>query len=344
MARSKGRTMAISINGTDKRFGLALSGGGFRAAAFHLGVLRKLSQLGLLDKIDLISCVSGGSIAGAFLALHWGSATVLDELDSYLATRSIAVGSVIGGVLDPFESRLDKLARSYDRDLFKGGTLDALKAGPRLYLNATNLATGNMFFFVAGGGGKSEMGEHELGVVDAPGFSIARAVAASSAFPPVFPPLRLDAAAYPPAAACDYVTLSDGGLYDNMGVNPALRARNALDYLVVSDGGKPFAIRLGPTESGIVVLKEGLDIMMEQIRGLEFDRIEYRHKAGAGPRPLWFSIDSVEGESHPGDAAFASSIRTDLRALSGAERAVLNRQGGALVESRIRRYAPELIA
>ena len=335
--------MAITINGQKRRVGLALSGGGFRAAAFHLGGMRKLQSLGLFSSIDLLSCVSGGSIAGAFVALHWGSATVLDALENYLATRSIAVSSVIGGILDPFESRLDKLAKTYDRDLFQGARLSALRSGPRVYINATNLSTGNMFFFVAGGAGPEEMGEHELGVVPSPDFSLARAVAASSAFPPVFPPLRLESPEYAPAAQVDYVTLTDGGIYDNMGVNPALRTRNALDYLIVSDGGKPFANTEQPTESGGMVLKEALGIMMEQIRGLEFDRMEHRHKAGAGPRPLWFSIDSVIGQAQPGDAQFASSISTNLSALNAAERAVLVRHGGTLVEARIQAYAPELL-
>jgi NTE family protein len=167
-------------------------------------------------------------------------------------------------------------------------------------------------------------------------------VAASSAFPPVFPPLRLSADEYPPADRCDYITLSDGGIYDNLGINPALRTRNELDYLIVSDGGKPYSIRIEPTESGTAVLKEGLDIMMEQIRGLEFDRIQHRHLAGKGPRPLWFSIDSREGEEQEGDADFASMIGTNLKALNRAERAVLSRHGAALLASRIQTYAPEL--
>jgi len=334
--------MAIIVNGASKRIGLTLSGGGFRAAAFHLGVLRELQSRQLLDKIDLISCVSGGSIAGAFLALNWHDAQALDKLERYLATRSIAVGSVIGGVLDPFHTRLDKLADTYERDLFHGKKLGDLSEGPRIYLNSTNLATGNMFSFVAGGKGKSEMGDYELGFVDAPNFPIARAVAASSAFPPVFPPLRLDEKVYKHATRCDYVTLSDGGLYDNLGVNPGLAALNNLDYLLVSDGGKPYSIKTEPTESSALVLKEGLDIMMEQIRGLQFDRMEHRHKAGAGPCPLWFSIDSQEGEVNAGDAVFASSIETNLKALNDAERAVLARHGGALVAARIRKWAPEL--
>lgn len=335
--------MSITINGVEKRIGLALSGGGFRAAAFHLGVMRKLAALGLLDKLDMLTCVSGGSIAGGTLALNWAAANKLDILDRYLRTRSIAVSSFLGGALDPFESRLDKLANAYDEDLFRNESLAALSGGPRIYFNATNLATGNMFFFVAGGGGLAEMGEHELGIVEAPDFRISQAVAASSAFPPVFPPLRLDRNTYGPASAVDYVTLTDGGVYDNLGVNPLLRSRNDLDYVIVSDGGKPFEVSERPTESGVRVLEKGIDIMMEQIRGLQFDRLQHRHAAGKGPKPLWFSIDSRIGEAQSGDAAFASSIGTNLKRLTGEEMNVLTRHGGALAEARLRGYAPELI-
>jgi NTE family protein len=335
--------LTINIGGASKRIGLAMSGGGFRAAAFHLGVMRKLRSIGLFDKLDLLTCVSGGSIAGAFVAANWSSPDNLDRLDTYLRTRSIAVSSVLGGTLDPFETRLDKLAGSYDRDLFHDATLKDLAAGPRIYMNATNLATGNMFFFVAGGGLPEELGEHELGVVPAPEFKVSRAVAASSAFPPVFPPLRLSSDVYVHANTVEYVTLTDGGVYDNMGVNPVVRTRNALDYVIVSDGGKPFAIDERPTDSGAMVLTASLGIMMEQIRGLEFERLQHRYLAHAGPKPLWFSIDSKEGEVQPGDAAFASAISTNLKRLTAEEMDVLTRHGGALVEARLRRYAPELL-
>lgn len=338
--------MSITVNGQAKRIGLALSGGGFRAAGFHLGVMQKLKELNLLDKIDLISCVSGGSIAGSYVSLNWQAANVLDDLEKYLRTKSIAVGSVIGGLLNPFESRLDKLADTYDRDLLHKKTLkDFPASGPRIYLNSTNLATGNMFFFVSGGNLPSEIGEHELGVVESPDFLISKAVAASSAFPPVFPPLQLKKSEYASnQTSIDYVTLTDGGVYDNLGVNPALRERNKLDYLIVSDGGKPFANDSQPTESGTIVLKAALDIMMEQVRGLEFDRIEHRHKAGVGPKPLWFSIDSEVGESEKGDANFASLISTNLKALKDAEINVLKRHGSSLVLNRIQNYAPELLS
>lgn len=336
--------MAITIGGQEKRIGLALSGGGFRAAAFHLGVFRRLRELQLLDKLDLVSCVSGGSIAGGFLATHWGSPDdVLDRLEEYLRTRSIAVSSVIGGVLDPFSSRLDKLAESYDRDLFHSASLSALRNGPRVYFNATNLSTGNMFFFVAGGSSPEEMGEWELGVHGASDYPVSLAVAASSAFPPVFPPLRLSSDVYP-AMAVDYVTLTDGGVYDNLGVNPLFRRRNRLSYAIVSDAGKPFEIDERPTESGAIVLKEAIGILMEQVRGLQFRHLELAGTAGAGPKPVWFSIDSTEGEEQAGDSAFASSIGTNLKKLGAAELSVLTRHGGALLQSRLERYAPELLS
>ena len=53
-----------------KKIGLALSGGGYRAAAYHVGTLRALKRLGILDKVDVISSVSGGSITAAYYALH----------------------------------------------------------------------------------------------------------------------------------------------------------------------------------------------------------------------------------------------------------------------------------
>lgn len=50
---------------TDSRIGLSLSGGGYRAAAFHLGTLQKLEEMGILSGVSVISTISGGSIAGA---------------------------------------------------------------------------------------------------------------------------------------------------------------------------------------------------------------------------------------------------------------------------------------
>jgi len=53
-----------------EKIGLSLSGGGYRAAAYHLGTFKKLKEMGILDKIDVMSTVSGGSIIGATYGLY----------------------------------------------------------------------------------------------------------------------------------------------------------------------------------------------------------------------------------------------------------------------------------
>jgi NTE family protein len=59
------KSAVMTTTNSENKIGLALSGGGYRAAAFHLGTLRKLNELGILEKVDVISTVSGGSIIGA---------------------------------------------------------------------------------------------------------------------------------------------------------------------------------------------------------------------------------------------------------------------------------------
>src|SRR5215218_4562388 len=60
---------------SDTRIGLCLSGGGLRATFFHLGVVRALRELGLLDRVTDIFSVSGGSILSAHLAINWDDYT-----------------------------------------------------------------------------------------------------------------------------------------------------------------------------------------------------------------------------------------------------------------------------
>src|SRR5262249_21465227 len=72
------RTFRTFLNGNDDavrsafagKVGLALSGGGFRASLFHIGVLAKLAELDMLRHVEVLSCVSGGSIVGAHYYLE----------------------------------------------------------------------------------------------------------------------------------------------------------------------------------------------------------------------------------------------------------------------------------
>src|SRR3954453_2363008 len=59
------------MNSSKSRIGLALSGGGFRACLYHLGLVRFLRDGGILPRISHITSVSGGSVFAAHLVLNW---------------------------------------------------------------------------------------------------------------------------------------------------------------------------------------------------------------------------------------------------------------------------------
>lgn len=87
----------IQKNDNNYKIGLSLSGGGYRATIYHLGTLRKLKELNLLDKIDVISTISGGSITGAYYGLKGNN---FEEFDRGL--RNIVQKSIIKGVYFSF--------------------------------------------------------------------------------------------------------------------------------------------------------------------------------------------------------------------------------------------------
>jgi NTE family protein len=73
-----------------KKIGLSLSGGGYRAAVFHLGTLKKLNDLSILDKVDVLSTISGGSITGAAWCLSTKDyPSFHEEMLSKLKSKSI---------------------------------------------------------------------------------------------------------------------------------------------------------------------------------------------------------------------------------------------------------------
>jgi len=233
---------------------LCLSGGGYRAMVFHLGALLRLNEAGLLKKLSRVSSVSGGSITAGMLGLKWtklnfnahGTATNLSEeviqpvLD--LADHTLDVISIVEGVLSPFKSIADEIADAYRNHLYGHATLQDLpsgSAGPRFVINATNVQTKVLWRF-----SKPYMGDYRVGLIMNPTLDLAVAVGASSAFPPVLSPveLKLDSAQFAPATAGGLqrppfttdVILSDGGVYDNLGLETAWKE---YDTILVSDGG-----------------------------------------------------------------------------------------------------------
>jgi len=210
------------------RMGLCLSGGGFRATFFHLGVLKLLWDTGLLRNVEEVCSVSGGSILAGNLALNWKDYTrPSDEAAFYAAVlplirfgRSDLRGqivrrSLLAGWILPALSRTRILEQRYS-DLFSGRELRALPSpSPAFHFLATSLTTGRQVDFYRDG---YYDGQQLHKSSDLP---LGLAVAASSAFPPLFPPAvisrdRLRARA--DQFLLENELLTDGGVYDNIGV------------------------------------------------------------------------------------------------------------------------------
>ncbi|GJL82830.1 MAG: patatin [marine bacterium B5-7] len=238
---------------------LCLSGGGYRAMLFHLGALWRLYELNLIQSLQRISSVSGGSITSALLGLRWGELSfepdnirddfiplVVDPVRR-LAGKTIDANSVIFGALLP-GSIADRVADAYAEHLYGDATLQDLPddSNVRFIINATNMQSGCLWRF-----SKPYIRDWRVGEIRNPEIPLAVAVAASSAFPPVLSPLELevDPDAFTPDTGADLqrepftsnVVLSDGGVYDNLGLETCFKRYKTI---LVSDGGG----KLGPEE------------------------------------------------------------------------------------------------
>lgn len=249
----------------DVLFIMAFSGGGTRASALSYGVLEELKDTWfetdtgckrLLDEVDRISGVSGGSFTAAYYGLY-GDQTfstfktdfLYKDIEGELSDRIFNVFNIFGRQFSGL-SRTEDAIEVYDEHVFKGATYaDLLKAdGPFILINATDLNSHGQFVF--------SQDFFDLLCSDLSDLKLARSVAASSAVPVLFEPvliknysgcsykepdwfaaakkraeeeknLRLqdlvDTLAYyldpenPP-----YATLVDGGVTDNLGLRSIL--------------------------------------------------------------------------------------------------------------------------
>ena len=254
------------LHNTDSLFVcLTFSGGGTRAAALAYGVMEELRQTrirvggeekSLLDEVDCISSVSGGSFTAAYYALF--RERLFADFRTRFLERNIQ-GALAARLLNPVNlmrvtsprfSRIDLAAELYDREIFDDATFARLEQNgrPFVILNATNLGVGRRFNFT------QEYFDAIGSRLDQ--YPVSRAVAASSAFPFLLSPISLKN--YPQAENYEppwwykgalaprdwisrrydaaknlnfyldkqnaYVHLMDGGLADNIGVRAFLDA------------------------------------------------------------------------------------------------------------------------
>lgn len=348
----------------DDTIALCLSGGGYRAMLFHAGALWRLNELGYLPKLDRVSSVSGGSIAAGVLAKHWpelrfdpatGVAANFDETVAAdliaLAGRTIDIPAVLRGLLSPFGPIGDQVARIYRKRLFGKRTLQDLPDRPRFVINATNLQSGVLWRF-----SKPFMADWRVGQVLAPDVPLAVAVAASSAFPPVLSPVSLKLAPgavvgfdndpvpvlhFPP-----YTTkaiLSDGGVYDNLGLQTATKCHTVL----VSDGGGALKDAPRPHRLWPLQLLRVLDVVDNQVRALRKEHLisDYQEPDGRRAGTYW-GIRSDIADYHVSDPLPAPPARvaelaatpTRLARLPRERRERLVNWGYAIADAGMRKW------
>lgn len=261
---------------------------------FHVGTITRLNQFGLLPRLLRISSVSGGSIASAMLAkamprlqYHDSVAVNLDaefvEPLRAFSRRSIDITAWTQGTFHPTRSVGDALTDIYD-ELLDGMKLEDLPNKPTFVFNTTNLQTGRNCRIL-----RKYIADYKIGKLEGlKGLKLARAVAASSAFPPVLSPVTIAtkggrwSAWKKPDGSPDEdqanlylrdpaytrkLSLTDGGAYDNLGLETIDDTRN-YKTLFVSDGGAPFDIKSSANTLWLAQALRVLDIATDQARAL----------------------------------------------------------------------------
>ena len=230
----------------EPRIGLCLSGGGFRASFFHLGTIRYLEEAGIMEKVEVVSTVSGGSIIGAYYLVEMErklrAQPNLDRLtacDQIIQDFSAVVSKnlrmralVFFPFFHPFLMALkllrlrhygDTMAKEFEKRFFSPnlrlGDLPVHSpsrcSGPRILINTTSLVTGLRVVFSR----ESDTGlEAQIAKLNPNKIPLARVVGASAAVPGLFKPLQIG-----------NDILADGGVVDNQGIE------SLFDYFEISD-------------------------------------------------------------------------------------------------------------
>lgn len=331
-----------------KPIALALSGGGVRAMVFHLGVLRLLAERQALERVHRISTVSGGSLLVGLMfqevGLKWPSSNqfisaVYPSLRKKLCERSLQWGAA-RQLLRPWNwryllSRANLLALALQREWGITTILGDVPSIPEWSINGTTAENGKRFRFK-----NDTIGDYSLGYATPGDFSLAHAITVSAAFPGGFGPLALDATKFkwrkrptwgamadaedPVDIGYKRLHLYDGGVYDNLGLEPFFDAgkgkpKHPGEIIVVSDAGAPLKTGFSLIALNPARFKRVSDIMSDQSRALRV-RTFANYIQQEPLRGAYLYINTpVSGAVGCKSASFASSFPTTLRRLSLSE-------------------------
>jgi NTE family protein len=317
---------------------------------FHVGALRRLNETGWLRRVTRVSSVSGGSIVAGQLGAAWreleftedGIAKRFSELVEEplleLAGKSIDVWAVLTGLRPERIAR--RVAAAYDKALYHGATLQDLPLdheGPRFVLLATNLSNGSLWRF-----SRPYMRDWRSPPIEWPTLPLCEAVAASSAFPPFLSPTLLSTGG-PHRTDKRLVHLTDGGVYDNLGIEPVVKRCRVI---LVSDGGGAFAELQAPPTGwirGTVRVLQAVDVQVRRLR-----RRQVMELLTSGRRQGAFWAIGTNYANYPASGAglrcpielteALAQIPTRLAALAPAHRKRLINWGFAITDAALRSY------
>ena len=309
-----------------------------------------------------MSSVSGGSIFAALLAelavqRGWEDGLRVEDYEEEVARplrlltrqdlRTVPFLAHLpwNWLLPRFRARhLERLLRSR----LTQSTLGDLPVSPRFVFCATDMSFGVNWEFRA-----DEAGSYQAGYLkDVSEWPLARAVAASACFPPIFGPLpinvspdRFSGGKYKGADGVmlrDKLSLSDGGVYDNMSLEPAWKRHK---WVFVSDGGAPF--EFNASKQPVRRLLRYTSVVMNQAQSLRkrmfFGDIDAGHYRGV----YW----SIRTRRKDWDIGYADKlvdwriarVRTDLDSFTAAEQAILENHGYAVADRKLQKYAGDLL-
>jgi NTE family protein len=358
--------------------GICLSGGGFRASLFHLGALRRIYELGILQKVRWISGVSGGSIIAGHLAqcqIERGRDGKLDfenwqrdVSDTFraFAARDLRTWPVIRHCLWNWFAPaplLKSLEARYRTRLTRLGLRD-LPQLPEYIFSATDLTFGVNWVFQ-----RSRVGSYQAGYISLhdpsphmQNLTVAKAITASACFPPLLGPMRAGIA---PSALVggkfkgpnrdrlvSGLSLSDGGVYDNMATEPVWKDAATV---LVSDCGAPFQYEVGQVpwrtllrySSALSRQSDSLRIRMLQTvwsdtaEAPAFNGTRWHIAAGATDKSA--PLPGRVGYKETLAKSSIATIRTDLDAFSEGEMSILENHGYCNADYQLRLKMPALV-
>ena len=356
------------------KLALALSGGGVRAMGFHLGVLGRLAHAGRLSEVTAVSSVSGGSLAVGLILAHndyrWPTdrqylRRIVPRLSTLLTTTNLQRSYVVASITRPWllpvghfaRGRASLLGSTLRRHWRIDATLSDLPAFPKLTFNATCYQTGKNWRFE-----RDVMGDYRAGYVRHPRFALSHALAASAAVPGLIGPLTIDARRHRWSSAHDVdrpvrppfrrLQLWDGGVYDNLGVEPLFKPGRGfapeIDTLVVSDASRSIAdsprrtrLRPGYLDASMRMV----DIATDQVRSVRARTLINHFTAHPGSGVYLRLGRRSDDRSHlsgttaptptPAEVQAAATLETTLRRLAPAEFGRLFRHGYDVAEATI---------